>query len=182
MSEVEKSVEIERKFHMTGKIPTGLKIAKRVSINQWYVPSLEGEARYRLTEDDNGSFMSFEKTIKTGEGLSRTEETTKYTIEEMVEQFGESGANLGEPLSKFRSSIMLGNCEVVVDTVFTMMKKDSLDIFDIEVDSMYVEVEFDSEEEANAFFPPVWFGHEVTGQKEHSMSSIYKRLLSEAGY
>ena len=37
---------------------------------------------------------------------------------------------------------------------------------------IYVEVEFRSEEEANAFCPPVWFGMEVTGLKGYSNAAL----------
>ena len=37
---------------------------------------------------------------------------------------------------------------------------------------IYVEVEFRSEEEAEAFFPPAWFGMEVTGLKGYSNAAL----------
>ena len=35
-----------------------------------------------------------------------------------------------------------------------------------------VEVEFDSEEEANAFIPPAWFGDDVTNSKKYHNSRL----------
>ena len=41
----------------------------------------------------------------------------------------------------------------------------------------YVEIEFPSVEEAEAFTDiPKWFGEEVTGQKEHNMASIFNMI------
>ena len=44
-----------------------------------------------------------------------------------------------------------------------------------------VEVEFDSEEAAQAFTPPQWFGEEITGRKEFSNASLAYNTPSAGG-
>ena len=51
-----------------------------------------------------------------------------------------------------------------------------LDIFDGELAPLVLaEVEFDSEEEANAFIPPEWFGEDVTFSTEYHNSTLSQR-------
>lgn len=51
-----------------------------------------------------------------------------------------------------------------------------LDIFDGELAPLVLaEVEFDSEEEANTFIPPEWFGEDVTFSTEYHNSTLSQR-------
>ena len=51
----------------------------------------------------------------------------------------------------------------------------TLDIYKGELSEFQViEVEFDSEEKANDFVPPSWFGKEITGDKRYKNSYLYR--------
>lgn len=51
-----------------------------------------------------------------------------------------------------------------------------LDIFHNEYEGLYLaEVEFESEEEANAFTPPAWFGEDVTCDGRYHNSTMSKK-------
>jgi len=45
----------------------------------------------------------------------------------------------------------------------------------VDNDWMYAEVEFNSEEDANNFIPPDWFGEEVTYDKNYKMKNYWKQ-------
>ena len=53
-----------------------------------------------------------------------------------------------------------------------------LDIFEEPYEKLVIaEVEFDSEEEANAFCPPAWFGEDVTLDRRYHNSNLSKGLF-----
>ena len=53
-----------------------------------------------------------------------------------------------------------------------------LDIFEEPYEQLVIaEVEFDSEEEANAFCPPAWFGEDVTLDRRYHNSNLSKGLF-----
>lgn len=53
-----------------------------------------------------------------------------------------------------------------------------LDVFEGELTPLYLaEVEFDSEEAANAFIPPKWFGTDVTYSSEYHNSTLSRKKL-----
>ena len=53
-----------------------------------------------------------------------------------------------------------------------------LDVFEEPYDNLVIaEVEFESEEEANAFCPPEWFGEDVTFDRRYHNSNLSKGLF-----
>ena len=51
-----------------------------------------------------------------------------------------------------------------------------LDVFEAPYENLIIaEVEFDSEDDANAFLPPDWFGEDVTNSSEYHNSNLSKR-------
>lgn len=140
-------------------------------IRQAYVTGDDGVPfRYRLTTD-GPDFISGEKTFKTGEGLTRTEKTEQYPEQEIRQIFADLEETGIRPILKVRHIIPHGKYFIEFDSLYGLpgaMK---------EKYEFYAEIEFPSEEEANAFTDiPKWFGREVTGEKEHNMSSIFEMM------
>lgn len=128
----------------------------------------EHDRRVRLTTDCLGNFISAEYTTKTGEGLEREERNIKLSENYARVRFAEMEETGIQPILKMRSKIPHGEYFIEYDSLFGLpgcMKGEYED---------YVEIEFPSVEEAKAFTDiPKWFGEEVTGQKEHTMASIF---------
>ncbi|MFV0635736.1 CYTH domain-containing protein [Mitsuokella sp.] len=154
-------MEIERQF-LIAVIP--VLPQEYDSILQGYV-SLLPEIRIRqVRKPDNQEF--FYLTVKRGKGLMREEWETKISSREF--------SHLVERLEP--------------DTLFIEKRRYYLPLDDGHVAEFhrheaalkgfnYVEVEFSSEEEANAFEPPAWFGREVTEDPRFT----YGRLAAENG-
>ena len=68
---------------------------------------------------------------------------------------------------------------VISKTRYLIPEKDGLtielDIFHKDYDGLFLaEVEFCSEEQANAYVPPAWFGEDVTYSSEYHNSTLSK--------
>jgi adenylate cyclase len=135
-------VEIERKF-LVDELPGDLQWLDDRPLRQGYV-ALDGDTEVRV-RDDAGSWRL---TVKHGGGLRRVEEDI-----EIDERRGTALWDLteGRRVEKRRHRLPMGDAMLEVD------------VFEGDLRGLVVaEVEFDGEDAAQSFSPPVWFGREVT--------------------
>lgn len=157
----DKHVEIEKKFVIDyDKIPQDLlnKVEKK-EIIQYYI-KFDPETRVRSV--NNKKFFRTEKREISGSNLSRVE------IEEEI-----SKAQYNDILNSSSSDFYIKKCRYNIslsnDTI-------ELDIYSDELKGLVTaEIEFDSEESANQFVPPNWFGEEVTSNKEFKNAGLAKK-------
>lgn len=137
-------MEIERKF-LVKEMPC-LDGCEKSEIVQGYI-SLTPETRIR--KRDNKYYL----TIK-GEGDVVREETEKEVTEkEGKELFSRVGSKL---IEKTRYLINIGKYIA------------ELDIYKSHLEGLVVvEVEFETEADANNFVPPLWFGEDISKNKEY---------------
>lgn len=147
-------MEIERKFVLAGP-PRGLEQHPHTRVEQGYVALDPNgtEVRVRRRGDDRTL------TIKSGSGLSRTEEE----------------ASLEEP--RFAALWPLTDGRRVVKTRYLVPLEDGLtaevDVYEDALRGlMTAEVEFGSASAAEAFAPPEWLGTEVTGDKRYANRAL----------
>ena len=153
-------MEIERRWLIDNSLGNILSLnAKRfVDISQYYIVSTpEMSLRVRkITDYTNGNLsVQYFQTIKSGSGLSRTEIETEigektFNNLKIVSLFC---------LSKTRSFLNSGELHITME----------LDKFTSKnlVGHHQIEIEFESEEEANNFIVPNWFGKEVTNDSRY---------------
>lgn len=156
------ALEIERKF-LVNAIPSDLTIKSKKTIYQSYLAVGNEEIRIRALVLDGSSFVEYSMTIKKGTGLSREEiefSISRETYNQLCEPL------LRRPLIKVRQKIIDGNYIFDLDT-YCSPTNDELVI---------VEVEFTSEEEANAFISPSWFSTEVTGDIKYKNQSLWSAM------
>lgn len=117
----------------------------------------DAEVRVRITE------QAASLTVKVGHGRSRTEVEVGISRAD-AEQLWEHTA--GRRIDKVRHPLVLdGGSGVGPSGVGAV----TLDVYgDALAGLMVVEVEFDSEDAADSFAPPAWFGREVTGDSRWS--------------
>jgi CYTH domain-containing protein len=138
------AVEIERKF-LVPKLPSDLERSPATRIEQGYIAVGDDGTEVRVRRRDGDTVL----TVKGGGGRSRTEEELGIDVERFARLW---------PLTEGRR---------LEKTRYVMAAGDGLDI-EVDVYSgaltglSVAEVEFDTEEAADAFEPPAWFGHEVT--------------------
>ena len=153
-------LEIERKFLLDG-FPTELELLSEVYIEQGYV-SFEPEVRIRKAVVRDTGLEEYYLTIK-GEGdLARQEIETEIT-----RNFYEETANFlgGNVVTKEYKKYKLGQWELEVSLVD---KGKQWEFY-------YAEIEFPSEEEANAFVLPDFLGKEITYDAAYKMKNFWKR-------
>lgn len=143
-------MEIERKF-LVAALPPGWETCPRRHLTQAYL-AVHPTVRIRRDGD------SYVLTCK-GPGLLAREETefplTRSAFEHLLPKCD------GRVLEKDRCRIPLGPYTA------------ELDLFCGELSGLrYVEVEFPSVEEAEAFVPPAWFGREVTGDPRYTNAHL----------
>lgn len=106
-------------------------------------------------------------TIKTGNGLSRDEAEVKLSTKNCQELMA---AVKGPPIEKFHYKFDSLDGHVIEFSVVDPCLDDTI---------MYAEVEFESEEEANAWVPPVEFTEaverEVTGDDFYQLKNYWRR-------
>jgi adenylate cyclase len=139
-------MEVERKF-LVGE-PPDLDGAESDEIEQGYLAiGSEGEVRVRRKGE------KLVLTAKRGSGLSREEaevELDRASFDELWE------LTEGRRLRKRRHVIPHGELKI------------ELDVYEGDLEGLRVaEIEFSSEDEANAFDPPDWIGEEVTGDPRY---------------
>lgn len=138
--------EIERKF-LVPALPD-LSGAVRATLRQGYLTSPKDSVEVRVRQSDG----DYSLTVKSGEGMVRTEREIALTGEQFDALWP---ATEGRRIEKTR---------------WTGRLDDKLS-FELDVYAgalaplLIVEVEFGSEQEAAAFVPPEWFGIDVSSDK-----------------
>ena len=146
-------MEIERKF-LVKTLPEGLDSYKCKHIEQGYL-NTNPDVRIRKSDED------YILTYK-GDGMLCREE---YNLPLTKEAYEHLKAKIdGTLIQKRRYLIPLAD---------RLMAE--LDIFEGKLAPLQlVEVEFETKEEAERFAPPVWFGEDVTFDKNYKNNSLCK--------
>ena len=155
-------MEIEKKFLIQSlkDVPGDISDYKYHDLEQGY---LSTEPVVRVRKEDDTYYLTYK-----GSGMLVREEynlpLTKESYEHLVKKAD------GIVIKKRRYLIPLENgltCE--------------LDVFREKYEGLLLaEVEFSSEEEANAFVPPAWFDTEVTYDSRYHNSNMSKAKIMEA--
>jgi CYTH domain-containing protein len=143
-------IERERRF-LVGELPDVL--PEPDHIEQGFLTTSPAAVRVRRRSG------SFTLTIKTGRGLSRTEIERDLSAEEFDALWA-----VADDLRIEKHRYLLS-----LDTGHTA----ELDLFDGELaGKRIVEVEFETDQAAAAFEPPVWFGREVTHDGRYTNAAL----------
>jgi CYTH domain-containing protein len=149
--------EIEKKY-IIKNVPENVKLENEKEIHQTYLVTGKEEIRVRkLIKKEN---YQFTMTIKKGKGLVR-EEVELTILEATYNQLLTNNYKI--PLRKKRSKIVIEGNEFDYD-VYLNSK---------EVGLKTIEIEFNSEEEANNFIKPEWFGKDVTDDKSYKNQNLW---------
>lgn len=112
--------------------------------------------RDERTTDGRHTYL---QTRKTGEGVSRAEDEQEISEKDFRLMWNDVKCSL----EKTRYFISRKGIDL------------QLNIFHGKLEQyLQIEVEFDSNEDALAFIPPVWFGREVTDDKQHGNYALAK--------
>lgn len=146
-------IEIERKF-LVDHLPCSLASLTGAAIRQGYLIAVDGGVELRIRQKG----ARFFQTIKSGEGLSRTE----IEIELSQDQFQQLWPYTeGRRVSKTRYALPIGNLTA------------ELDRFDSNLAGLLlVEVEFSSVYASRQFAPPDWFGADVTDDRRYKNKQL----------
>jgi CYTH domain-containing protein len=137
-------VEIERKF-LVGELPRALERSRSTRIEQGYIAIADDGTEVRIRRRDGAAVL----TVKSGGGRTRLEEEIEIDAERFARLWP---LTEGRRLEKDRHLISAGEGLTI-----------ELDIYSGGLSGLKVaEVEFGSEDAADAFEPPEWFGSEVT--------------------
>ena len=141
--------EIERKF-LVRELPPNLRKCKSRAIEQGYFAAKPDGTQVRLRKAGTNHTLTF----KRGRGLKRSE----WEIALSPEQFYELWPTTeGRRLRKTRYDVACGEHLIEVD-IYGGRNKGLI----------VAEVEFDDARQYRKFFPPDWFGKEVTGRSRYS--------------
>ena len=162
------SSEIERKFKVKQVPQEILNTITPLELVQTYLEAPEGQER-RVRSINNEKFVITVKIPQvSSNGLIRQElekEISKEDYELFLHQ------QKGTQIKKRRY-------KVPVENGLTY----ELDIYDGELKGlMVVEVEFPTEEMADSFVAPDWFGEEVTSNKAYKNASLAKKGMPKEG-
>lgn len=147
-------MEIERKY-LIKKLPENLETFPYAEIEQGYL-NTDPVVRIRRSNDN------YTLTYK-GKGLMVREE---YNLPLNAESFAHLKEKIdGRLIQKRRYRIPYGDKYTI-----------ELDIFGGDLAPLQLaEVEFETEEEANAFTPPEWFGEDVTFSTDYHNSTLSRK-------
>jgi len=145
------ATEIERKF-IAEALPTN-GVGSGMAIRQGYVAE-EGDAEVRVRITDSVATL----TVKAGRGRSRTEVEVEIGTDEAEQLWTHTE---GRRIEKVRHRVDVGAVTAEVDVYGGALEG-----------LIVIEVEFESEEAADSFTPPPWFGRELTGDKRWSNASL----------
>lgn len=161
-----RNTEIERKFLVSKDNLPDLSKRNYMDVSQGYIQNIGSNYIYRLRQvlhmspDGYSLGEQYFQTIK-GFGLKVREE---YEIELLRPQYHKLWPlckNIS--IHKYRYEIHIEGCE----------HEAYLDVYKNEFDGLItVEVEFESVSECDSFVPPLWFGREVTQEKEYTNFSL----------
>lgn len=149
-----KNVEIERKFLIAkDDLPSDLDTFNYHEIEQAYINT---HPVVRIRKSDDNYYLTYK-----GEGLmSREEYNLPLNEESYQHMLAKADGNI---ISKRR--YLIPYSEHIIE----------LDIFSDFFEGLIIaEVEFDSEDSANSFTPPSWFGEDVTFSKKYHNSNLAK--------
>lgn len=150
-------MEIERKY-LIHKLPDDLEKYSHKKIQQAYLCT---NPVVRIRRQDQDYFLTYK-----GGGLMVREEYNLPLNQEAYEHLLEKAD--GIILSKTRYLLPLTDILTI-----------ELDVFDAPYEGLWLaEVEFPTEEEANAFVPPEWFGEDVTFSSAYHNSTLSRKGLS----
>ena len=149
-------MEIERKY-LVSEVPANLKDYHCRVIEQGY---LSTHPVVRVRKDNDSYYLTYK-----GSGMmAREEYNLPLTAESYEHLLAKADGNI---ICKRRYLIPLESGLTI-----------ELDIFEPPFRGLVLaEVEFPSEEEANAFLPPDWFGEEVTWSTEYHNSTLSQKKL-----
>ncbi len=153
-------MEIERKF-LIDRLPSGIDLSsyKCRRIEQGYLCS---EPVVRVRRDNDDYYLTYKS-----KGLMVREEY-----------------NLPLTADAYNSLIEKADGYIIAKNRYEIPEKDNLtielDIFEGEFSGlMLAEVEFDSEQAALSYTPPVWFGRDVTNEKTYHNSNMAQHGLQK---
>jgi len=151
-------LEIERRFKLSG-MPMGLDILRMKMIEQQYL--VNGIEKVRIRKSTDTQVSSYELTVKNGIGMAKEENnlvinSTTYQELAKLSKF--------KPLEKIRYEVEYYGNIIEIDRFFH------------DADLVIAEVEFKTEQQANDFIPPEWFGQEITRKSQYSSNNIWKSL------
>lgn len=161
-------MEIERKF-LIQQLPANLKDYPSQTLEQAYLCT-EPVVRVRRSDD------TYTLTYKSKGLMSREEYNLPLTAESYEHLKAKADGNV---IRKQRYRIPLedaqeGNAGDVSGHGLTI----ELDVFAAPFEGLLLaEVEFESEEQANGFLPPDWFGEEVTWSTKYHNSTLSKKQV-----
>jgi CYTH domain-containing protein len=160
------SLEIERKF-LLPEFPNALieeeklKVISEQRIEQTYLAMDENqELRVRRLVDLASGEVTHTHTFKLGNGLSREE--IEYSI----------SANIYEQVINAFGFIPLTKNRITAEWDGRIIEIDTYDQIELSV----LEVEFDSEEAANTFTAPSWFGKDISTERQYSNKKVWREL------
>ncbi len=150
------TMEIERKY-LLNTLPENLNSYHCHQIEQGYLCT---EPVVRIRRQDDEYYLTYKS-----KGLMVRKEYNLPLTKEAYEQLRPKID--GILLSKTRYLIPLDSSHTI-----------ELDVFHGAYDGLYLaEVEFASEEEANQFIPPEWFGEDVTFSNKYHNSTMSKKTI-----
>lgn len=162
-------MEIERKFTLK-KLPENLESYPCHIIEQAY---LNTSPVVRVRQQDDSYYLTYK-----GSGMMAREEYNLPLNQESYQHLLEKAD--GNIISKKRYVIPLGNPQFTSDFVSLSTPElvIELDVFAPPFAPLIMaEVEFPSEEMANAFLPPDWFDEDVTMNPEYHNSNMSKKAF-----
>jgi adenylate cyclase len=146
-------MEIERKFLVDE--PPDLSGRESKAIEQGYLTLADAGAEVRLRRTDADALVL---TVKGGTGRSRVEEEL-----ELDRSAFDSLWPLTEGRRIRKTRHVLPHDGLLIE----------LDVFEGDLEGLIVaEVEFESDDAADSFDPPGWFGEEVTGDERYLNESL----------
>ena len=151
-------MEIERKY-LIHKLPEDLETYPCRKIQQAYLCT---NPVVRIRRQDQDYYLTYK-----GGGLMVREEYNLPLNKDAYQHLLEKAD--GIVLSKTRYLLPLTDALTI-----------ELDVFDSPYQGLWLaEVEFPTEEEANAFVPPAWFGEDVTFSSAYHNSTLSGKTLSQ---